>query len=325
MTWTVHRRHNFYVGLICGFALTGCDMQSWTPQSAMDGSGVDSVRAIPTNLHRTLVENSVAVTSVRQPGIIFGLNDSGHDATLFAFDSTGQRRGIWRVGGATNRDWESAALGPCVPRTEQLDCLYIGDTGDNEARKPFVTIYRVEEPRVSSSTPDSLFPIHAVDRVDIRYPDHPHDVEAMYVTRDGSIFLLTKRRLLDAARQPRPALVFQVPGSFWDSSGVATALLVDSLPIVPGSAPGRMVSDAALSPDGKRLAVRTYGEVQVFAMDSSTGLPRRDVAPTSCTILGLEEHQGEGIAWWWDRRRLLLTSEGRNAPLFLISCSLPAA
>ena len=194
------------------------------------------------------------------------------------------------------------------------------------ARRPFVTIYRIQEPNLlptGYSPPDTR--TWTAERLDVRYPDRPHDVEAMYVTPDGSVTLITKRRLLDESRHPRPALVFRVPPGSWDSSGVVTARLVDSLPIVPGSAPGRQVTDAALSPDGKHLAVRTYSEVFVFAMDSATGLPVRGASATSCTILGLEEYQGEGIGWWWDRRRLLLTSEGRNAPLFVISCTLPSA
>jgi len=60
-----------------------------------------------------------------------------------------------------------------------------------------------------------------------------------------------------------------------------------------------------------------------FAVDSATGLPVANQAPTSCTILGLDEKQGEGIGWWWDGRRMLLTSEGVRQPLHVIECPLP--
>jgi hypothetical protein len=265
---------------------------------------------------------------VSQPGIIFGVNDSGHDALLFAFDSTGAARGVWRVSGARNLDWEAAALGPCDDSGTGHACLYIGDVGNNEARKPTVTIYRVPEPTVGTqrsdrrAVPDSQ--LLNVERLSVRYPGRPHDVEAMYVAGDGSLFLITKRRLLDSSRQPRQALIFRVGASAWGSSGVATAALVDSLPIVPGSSPGRQVSDAALSADGRLLAVRTYAEVYIFAIDSATSLPSSGIPPTSCAILGLHENQGEGIGWWWDGRRLVLTSEGRNEPLHVIECPLPS-
>jgi hypothetical protein len=302
-------------------AFLACDFIE-RPRPSSDHSLPSSVLKVETSLHRRLVENSIAVTSVSQRGVIFGLNDSGNGPYLFAFDSTGADRGVWHIEGAQNRDWEAAASGPC-PTGGGVSCLYVGDVGDNEARKPRLTLYRFAEPSVSPSPIDSVLPLRDVRRLDFRYPDQPHDVEAMYVSRAGSAFLITKRRLLDAERRPRPALVFRIPATGWDSSGVVTAMLVDSLPIIPGNAPGRLVSDAALSPDGRLLAVRTYAEVYVFAMDTATALPVPGIAPGKCFIAGLRERQGEGIAWWWDRRRLVLTSEGRNAPLHVVECPLP--
>lgn len=283
--------------------------------------------AVKTDLHTRLVENSIAVTSVTQPGIIFGANDSGHDALLFAFDSTGASRGVWNVNGARNLDWEAASLGPCGGRPGPLECLYIGDVGDNEARKPTIRIYRIPEPSVQPGPSDTRAPPEMrsvkAESLTLQYPDAPHDVEAMYVTAAGDLFLITKRRLLDSARRPRQAMMYRVPFSAWNSAGVVTATLVDSLPIVPGDIPGRQVTDAALSPDGALLAVRTYAEVYIFAVDVTTGRPSSGTRPGVCTILDLNENQGEGIGWWWDRQRLLLTSEGNNEPLHVIDCPFP--
>ena len=272
------------------------------------------------------MENSVAVTSVSQPGIIFGLNDSGNGPYIFAFDSGGVGRGMWEIVGAQNRDWEAASMGPCPGASPEASCLYIGDVGDNESRRSRLTVYRFPEPRaltLGESTPASPSPVDGVARLDFVYADRPHDVEALWVGRDGSVFLITKRRLLDAQQRPRPALVFRVPPSAWDSSGTRTAELVDSLPIIPGERPGGQITDAALSPDGKLLAVRTYVDVFVFAVDSGSGLPRHDIPPGYCSIAALREKQGEGIGWWWDRHRLVLTSEGRSPPIYVVSCRRP--
>ena len=256
---------------------------------------------------------------------MFGLNDSGNGPYLFAFDSAGVGRGYWEIAGAQNRDWEAAALGPCSSQADQSSCLYIGDVGDNDARKPRLTIYRFPEPTVEASAPIPERPqtIGGVARLDFRYSDRPHDVEAMYVARDGSVFLVTKRRLLDDRKRARPALIFRIPPAAWDSSGVVTAVLVDSLSIVPGARQGGQISDAALSPDGRYLAVRTYADIYVFAMDTTTGLPLEAREAGPCAIGSLREEQGEGIGWWWDRRRLVLTSERRNAPMYVVACPLP--
>jgi hypothetical protein len=258
---------------------------------------------------------------VSQPGIVYGFNDSGHRARLYAFDSLGRARGVWELSGAANRDSEAASTGPCAAGA-QGHCLYIGDVGDNDARRPFVTVYRLSEPIIGGNVRDSL-PLQIEDRLDLRYPDHPHDVEAMYVGPDGSVFLITKRRLRDRQQRPRRALVFRVPPSAWDSSGVVTAALVDSLPIVPGQVQGGQITDAALSPDGRLLAVRTYADVFVFAMDSLTWLPVPGQTARSCSVRALDEKQGEGIGWWWDGRRLLLTSEGSREPIHKVECPLP--
>jgi hypothetical protein len=99
----------------------------------------------------------------------------------------------------------------------------------------------------------------------------------------------------------------------------------DSLAIVPGSAPFRQVTDAALSPDVRLLAVRTYLQVYIFATDPATGAVRRAVPPTLCNIAGLDERQGEGIGWLGAARELVVTSEGRSELAHIILCPLPAS
>lgn len=322
MTWNIPPRLSLSAVVASVATLAGgCDTLGFSKPEALEKAGIISDRRVSTNIHKRLVENSIAVTSVSQPGIVFGLNDSGNGPLLFAFDSTGRGRGFWEIERAANRDWEAAALAPCG--TGLPTCLFIGDTGDNDARKDHVSVYLVDEPTALDSMPASAVPLRIRARLDVRYSDHPHDVEAMYVTADRAVYLITKRRLLDGSGRPRPALVFRVAPSAWDSSGTVTAQVVDSLPIVPGEAQGRQITDAALSPDGRRLAVRTYAEIFVFAMDSGRGLPQKDVEPITCRIAGLREKQGEGIGWWPDQRHLILTSERKSAPFHIVECRLP--
>jgi len=290
--------------------------------------GADSMGAmprdtvtVPLGAPRELVENSAAAMSTRQPGIWFTINDSGNEPQLFALDTTGADRGVWRVLGATNVDWESAAVGPCAAGTPAEPCVYIGDTGDNQARLPLRVIYRTREP-VADGRRDTL----RADALWYRYPDRPHDVEAMYVAPSGDITLITKRPLTGRTGQPRPALVFTLPAPAWAPAGLSRpteARLVDSLPIVPGSAALRTITDAALSPDARHLAVRTYAQVYIFATDSATGRVNHAVRPSVCNIAELAEELGEGVTWADARGRLVLTSEGAAAPMHLVTCPLP--
>ncbi len=274
-----------------------------------------AIRSVRLKAPPELVENSAAAMSERQPGVLFTINDSGNDALLFAIDTTGAARGVWRVLGATNVDWESAAVAACAPGAATR-CVYIGDTGDNKARLPFRAIYKVPEPDASGSR-DTV----RAERLRYTYSDGPHDVEAMYVAPNGDVVLITKRPLRNAGGGLRPALVFSIAASAWQSRGMALARLVDSLPIVPGSAPLRLITDASLSPDGKHLAVRTYAQVFVFAI-GPTGVDHR-VRAAVCNITSLGEQLGEGVTWADNRGRLVFTSEGHKVPLNLATCPLP--
>lgn len=303
-----------------------CDRYAEARQHAQSGAYVqtDSMGAAPKNIitvrlrtPKQLIENSAAAMSVRQPGVLFSINDSGNDPLLFALDTTGADRGVWRVLGATNVDWESAAVAACAPTTPTVSCVYIGDTGDNNSHHPYRVIYRVREP-VASGGRDTV----RADALRYVYEDGPHDVEAMYVAPSGDIVLITKRPLAGGGGRLRPALVFSIPVSAWRSKALARAKLVDSLPIVPGSAPLRLITDAALSPDANRLAVLTYAQLFVFAT-APNGLVDHRVPPSVCNIVPLGEPQGEGVTWADNRGRFAFTSEGHKVPLMLANCPVP--
>ena len=284
------------------------------------------VRSIPTRLPAGLSEASAVVRSATRPDVLFTINDSGHEPRLFALDTAGSARGQWRIRDARNRDWEAASSGPCGPPAGPAAgpaCLYIGDVGDNREARRNRTVYRLIEPRVDAQAATSAL---AARSLTFRYADGPHDVEAMYVGPGGTIYLITKRPRLDRHRRQRPSLVFALDPAAWlRPDSVAVARLIDSLPIVPGSAPGRLVTDAALAPDGRHVAVRTYGEVFVFAADSGSGRIRMDVPPSVCSVMELGERQGEGVTWLDSSGRLLLMSEGRREPLHVYACPLPPA
>jgi hypothetical protein len=281
------------------------------------GLSLQNVAMVPLHARQELVENSAAAMSVRQPGVLFTINDSGHDPLLFAVDTTGADRGVWRVSGAMNVDWEAASLGPCGGQESSsapFNCVYIGDTGENGPHQSRA-IYRLVEPDA-----DGRRGAVEAEVMLYTYPDQRHDVEAMYVARNGDVVLITKRPITERTGRLRQALVFRIPSSAWSSRSRVVAQLVDSLPIVPGSVPFRLITDASLAPDGHHVAVRTYAQVFIFATDAITGSVDHSVAARVCDLAVLGEAQGEGVSWVNDRGRLVFTSEGRRAPLNLADC-----
>lgn len=313
------------VSMCLACALAGCDEDAQASRTSDDApraiaaAALTDMKTVPTRVRPDLVENSAAVMSRQFSGVLYTVNDSGNEPLLYALDTLGNDRGAWHVAGAANVDWEAASIGPCRddPRPR---CLYIGDVGDNEGFHSSHVIYRVTEPQPRDSVFTGALP---PDSVVYSYPGIRPDVEAMYVAPNGDTFLITKRPMRARRRGLRPALVFRIPAAAWSGQDKIVVDLVDSVSIVPGSQPLRTITDASLSADGKHLAVRTYGELYVYATDSATGRVLHSAAPSVCDVTSLAERQGEGVTWARPDGRFVFSSEGRGAPLHLANCALP--
>ena len=310
-------------GAIAAALLTACSTSQRIAPDSSNAVPVAAVTTVRLAFGKELRENSAAATSVAHPGVIFSVNDSGNDPVLFAFDTTGADRGRWLLRGAKNRDWEAVAVARCDPGSDAW-CVFVGDVGDNEGNREEAQIYRVAEPapRGAGETAE-----RSADVLRVRYADAPHNTESIYIAPDGGLILIAKESRRAQSGSTRPTLVFRVATPSWTEGATAEAVLADSLPIVPRSAPGRMVTDAALTPDGRALAVRTSWELLVFATDSTTGLPLSGRPPVTCDLRALREEQGEGVGFLEHRRRgvgrFVLTTEGRNEPLRLVDCPMP--
>jgi hypothetical protein len=255
---------------------------------------------------RRIGESSGVVASRKHPGLLWTLNDSGGDPVLFLTDTTGASLGAFTLSAATNVDWETLGRGPCG----RDECLYIGDTGDNGERRRSVTLYRIPEPAPLDPPRDAI--VDGTRAVRVEYPDRPHDVEALYVEPDGGVVLVSKGRR-------GGILTFRVAAQSW-TTGAARAERLDSLPIAPSLPLGRAVTDAAISPDGRRVVVRTYRELWFFSR-AEDGHLTLDPARPVCDVTGLQR-QGEAVDWWAGDR-LVLTSErgsARAGTIVLVQC-----
>lgn len=247
-----------------------------------------------------LRESSGVAVSRAHPGILWTHNDSGDGPFVYATDTAGADYGALRVAGAAAIDWEDMALGPCPSGRDS--CLYFADTGDNGERRASVTVYAVPEPAPPAGPADSLRSTAPAAVLELVYPGGPADVEAIYVTRDGALYLVTKGRA-------RGIRLLRASRGAWASGAAVAAELVQTLPIEPDPFSGRWVTGAAVSPDGTRVVVRTYSELYVFTPAPDGTLS----APTVCW-LGRLEAQGEAVAFL-DATTLVLTSEApRDKP-----------
>jgi hypothetical protein len=273
-----------------------------------------------------LKESSGIAISRTQPGVIWSHNDSGDGPNLYAIDITGKLLATVSVTGATARDWEDIAAGPCpsgaaAPSSPgpaspaPTSCLFIADTGDNNQVRPDVAIYIVAEPRVTDVTRS---PMVAARTLRFRYPSGPMDAEAVAVRPNGDLTIVSKGRSGTINFYSIPA----ASASKAIASGeVITAIFAGDSGIHPDSPSGRLATSAAVSPDGNTLAVRTYYEVYFYKLVTRGGETRWEDGTAPCA-LGDAEPQGEGIDYL-DEQTLLLSSErsrGRPGSIHRLRC-----
>ena len=99
--------------------------------------------------------------------------------------------------------------------------------------------------------------------------------------------------------------MYRVPRNAWGGDTVVTASPLQRLPIPPFARVGRLVTGAAIRPDGRLVAIRTYAEIYTF-VPGEGGRLMPSGRPV-CNITGLEV-QGEAIDFL-DDSTFVLTSE----------------
>jgi hypothetical protein len=244
-----------------------------------------------------LPEASGLATSRQFRNLFWSHNDS-NDAVIYALGADGSLLGHVQLAGASVVDWEAISVSPCGDGS----CLYVGDIGDNDRQRRTVTVYRTREPspRDHATQP--------AERIDASYPEGPQDAEALF-TANGSLFLVTKG-------EGTPIRVYRFP----DTGGRSTLHLVATLTDAGPNKKGR-VTDAAVSPDGRWVALRTNDLVLFYRIDALlSGTPG---TPLAYALGALKEPQGEGIAWA-DDRTLYFAGESEGGGTFArLSCALP--
>jgi hypothetical protein len=160
------------------------------------------------------------------PDSLWWHNDSGDAARLILTDGQGQLRAQVLLDGARHIDWEDMTHDPS-------GYLYLADFGDNLRQRSLLTIYRYHPQ------------LQTLDSIRYAYPGgRRHDAEAL-CWRSDSLHIFTKDRLPKGSTTHHYALPAR--------PGTHEAVWCDSLRL-----PKRVVTAAALSSDGRQLALLSY-------------------------------------------------------------------
>ncbi|MCH8217197.1 MAG: hypothetical protein IH892_10530 [Planctomycetes bacterium] len=254
-----------------------------------------------------LRETSGMVASRQNAGILWMHNDSGAGAELFAVTQSGETVASYRVTGASARDWEDIALGP-GPEAGQ-DYLYIGDIGDNGAKRPYVILYRVPEPRVGHKNTTAMARTSPARALRLSYPDGPHDAETLLVDPlTGDLYIITKRDLFSRVYRASP------PHS------TTERILLERVALMPwGFAVG-----GDISADGQLILIRGYSSASMFKRPAKGPLWQAFLEPSTLVPLR-QERQGEAICFNAQGTGYYTTSEGKNQPIYFYRRTPPSS
>jgi hypothetical protein len=219
-------------------------------------------------------------------------NDSGGGPQVHLVGPDGADLGAWPVVGAKALDWEDMDIGP---GPDGADHLYVGEIGDNFTIRSRVFVYRAAEP-VDVATPA---PLEAAEFV-FTYPDGAHDAESLFVDPiGGRVHIISK-----FADGSNPSLyrapVSAEPGNAAELEGLGELDLG-----------GRVPTAAAVSADGRLIAVRTYTDVLLWDRDAAESVFEAMSGPP-CVAPSVDERQGEAISVLPGGAGYLTISEGEN-------------
>jgi hypothetical protein len=215
-----------------------------------------------------LIEASALVVD---DGLFVTTNDSGDTGRVFVVDAAGQTVGVTHW---SEDPVDTEALAPAGP-----GAVWVGDIGDNLAKRPYVTVARVPVGRGDRTVHPTTYRL--------AFPGGARNAETLVRDpRSGQLYIASKD-------------VFG--GTLYAAPRQLSADHVNQLTRVGRVLP--MATDGAFFPDGRHLVVRGYGSATVYDWPSLQPIGSFDLPA---------QPQGEGIAVAADGE-VYLSSEGTHS------------
>lgn len=240
-----------------------------------------------------LTEVSGMVDSHRNLGYLWMQEDSNTPSQLSLFSHKGILIKQIPINDILNRDWEDMAIATIQNATTQY--IYLAETGDNDQQYKRYAFYRFPEP----SKDDTV--INAVETIAFQYPDGSHDAEAFSIDpTNQDIYVFTKRE----AQSQIYRLAFPY-----------SLININTLSFI-GKLPYNLVVSAAISPDQKGIAIKTYQQIYFYAKKTTEGILQA-LQKVPVTWPYVPELQGEAFCFTRNNLGYYTISERVTAPVTL--------
>jgi hypothetical protein len=246
-----------------------------------------------------LRETSGLAVSRQNPDILW-LHNDGAKKHIYAVRTDGRPAARLNVRTKFD-DIEDIAIG--LGPQPGTDFLYLGDIGDNKEDRREIRIVRVPEPSLSQSDDEEL-KIKDPEVFRLRYPDGPHDAEALMIdSATGDLFIATK--------SPRSSRLYHAALDDLQSGGVTTLELAANLDVDD-------ISAGDISRTGDWIILRSEDRGWLWARQPGEEVAAAlERAPVRVLTHGRGQGKnGESIGFAPDGRGYFTISEGKHEVMY---------
>lgn len=250
-------------------------------------------------------EASGLAVSNKDPGFLWVINDSGAEPAIHLVERNGKDRGRITLKQSKNRDWEDLASFS----VDGTSYLMVADTGDNDAKREFCTLYILREPTLPADGETLARSTKAEWKIDFKYDGGPRDCEAVAVDTQNKTILLLSKRTSPPELHELPLMPQQKRGLLTTRKTGVAIVQAPADSIIPFRDQPTGMDIAA---DNSLAAVSTYYGVFVF--------PKEPKQTWQQAFAGkpviLSPHclpQAESIAVSKDAKSIIVVSEGKGS------------
>lgn len=281
-----------------GMALTVAPMWLTAIASAAEAQQ-PAIRPLGRVAIRELDEASGLVASRKLEEVLW-LHNDGPSPRVYAVNTKGKHVATLDVA-VVLTDVEDIAIGPGPDKGR--DYLYLGDIGDNEARRKAIRVCRVPEPDLD---PQGRAHLRATDFEEfmLKLPGGGADCEALLVDPEtGDIYIVTKEN--------KRAKVYMAAGDKLTAGETIPLKLVLNLKV-------KKVSGGDISPDGTKILLRNESDGWLWHRQPGASIVDTLATQESLEVqvrTSVQARNGESVGFSADSEGYYTISEGKQQPL----------
>ncbi|HRN56468.1 MAG TPA: hypothetical protein PLL71_08450 [Agriterribacter sp.] len=250
--------------------------------------------------------SGLAVSSVNK-GLLYIHNDSGDTSRFFLTGADGTLKAIYTFKanplikhGVTDCEDIAVSTGP-----KRKSYVYIGDIGDNNAKRKHIIIYRVREPKLRHAAEVFTGTVKA-DPLYLEYPDGPRDAETLMVDPvEQLLYIISKRE--DSVS------VYTAPLLFKRNDTVT--LIKRATLFFEGGNNSKWICGGDISKDGSQVLVKNYLTVYYWKRKGKEPVWQLLMTPPR-EMPYKTEQQGEAIGFTGDGKGYYTISEGMHPEVY---------